>query len=167
MPGDACRAAHAVGLRYISDTEGWQNPAGALITWCCAVGCFYRPRGCLKQAMLKAHLGVHWAVKQGALQLNAAASAPARAALCGVLQLPIAVLLQVPALHWRQLCNRRKVQVISVSEHAQLRRRRAVTAAYNADGLRGRQQLAVSCMVAGCHSAKQPSWPKEHRHLAV
>ena len=87
-------------------------------------------------------------VEQGALQIDAAASAPTRAALCGVLQLPIGILLQVPALHWRQLRNRRKVQVISVSEHAQLRGRRAVTAAYDADGLRGRQQLAVSCSVA-------------------
>lgn len=103
----------------------------------------------------------------GSITLDAATSAPTRAALCGVLQLPIAIFLQVPALHWRQLCNRRKVQVVSVSEHAQLRRRRAVTAAYDADGLRGRQQLAVSCRVAGCHNATQPAWPTERRLLAV
>ena len=81
----------------------------------------------------------------GPRQLDAAVSALTGGALRGVLQLPGAVVLQVPALHWRKLCNRREVQIVPVNEHAQLRWRSAAAAANDTDSLRSRQQLAVFC----------------------
>lgn len=57
-------------------------------------------------------------------------------ALSGVLQLAGAVVLQIPALHGRQVCNSGKVQVIAVCESSQLRWSSAITAAYDANRLR-------------------------------